>query len=52
VRQSQAVVVNQNRPEFRAALQGMDGRIAVIDLVRLDEKRSISGISTYWGISW
>jgi GDP-mannose 6-dehydrogenase len=52
VRQCQAVVVNQNRPEFRAALQGMDGGIAVIDLVRLDEKRSISGISTYRGISW
>jgi len=30
----------------------MDGGIAVIDLVRLDEKRSISGISTYRGISW
>jgi len=52
VRQCQAVVVNQNRPEFRAALKGMDGGIAVIDLVRLDEKRSISGISTYRGISW
>lgn len=50
--QCQAVVVNQNRPEFTSALQGLDGRVAVIDLVRLNETRSLPGISKYRGISW
>ncbi len=52
VRQCQAVVVNQNRPEFKAALQGLDGKIAVIDLVRLSEARTPPGISSYRGLSW
>jgi GDP-mannose 6-dehydrogenase len=52
LQQCQAVLVNQNRPEFRDALQGLDGRIAVIDLVRLHESRSLPGVSTYRGISW
>jgi GDP-mannose 6-dehydrogenase len=52
VQQSQAVVVNQNRPEFRTVLDKMDGSIAVVDLVRMDEKRSLSGITTYRGLSW
>lgn len=52
LQQCQAVLVNQNRPEFRNALQHLDGRIAVIDLVRLSEGRSLPGVSKYCGISW
>jgi hypothetical protein len=45
-------VVNQNRPEFTAAVQGMNGHVEVIDLVRLGEGRSLPGTSKYRGISW
>ena len=46
------MVVNQNRPEFTRALQGLNGRVAVIDLVRMSEGRSLTGTSVYRGISW
>jgi GDP-mannose 6-dehydrogenase len=52
LRMSEAVVVNQNRPEFRNALKDLDGRIAVIDLVRLSEGRTLPGVSKYRGLSW
>jgi GDP-mannose 6-dehydrogenase len=52
LKESQAVVVNQNRPEFTSALQGLNGRVAVIDLVRMSEARSLAGTSVYRGLSW
>ena len=52
LRMSEAVVVNQNRPEFRNALKDLDGRVAVIDLVRLNEGRTLPGVSKYRGLSW
>jgi hypothetical protein len=45
-------VVSQNRPEFVNALQGLNGSIAVIDLVRLGKERSLPGTPNYRGISW
>lgn len=48
----QAVVVSQNRPEFIAALQTLNGHTAVLDLVRLNEEPSMLNASTYRGISW
>jgi GDP-mannose 6-dehydrogenase len=52
IKESQAVVVNQNRPEFTSAVQGLNGRVAVIDLVRMSEGRSLAGTSVYRGLSW
>ncbi len=52
LQECQAVVVNQNRPEFTTAVQALDGRVAVIDLVRLGGDRSLPGVSRYEGISW
>jgi nucleotide sugar dehydrogenase len=49
---SQVVIVSQKRPEFMAALQNLNGRVAVIDLVRLSENGYMPGISKYRGISW
>ena len=40
-------MVNQNRPEFVNALQGLNGSIVVIDLVRLTKERSLPGMSNY-----
>jgi len=48
----QIVVVSQKRPEFTAALQALNGRATVLDLVRLSEDPALLGISTYRGISW
>jgi len=48
----QTVVVTQKRPEFIAALQGLNSDIAVIDLVRLSEGVSLPGVARYGGISW
>lgn len=50
--QCQTVVVCQKRPEFVAALQGLDSDTAVIDLVRLGKAASFPGIAKYEGISW
>jgi len=47
-----AVVVAQKRPEFVAALQSLDGRAVVLDLVRLSDCPSQLGLSRYRGISW
>ena len=52
LRQCQAVVVNQNRPEFAKALQGLNGNVEVIDLVRMSKERSLPGITKYRGLSW
>src|SRR6185437_489724 len=51
LQQCQGIVVNQNRPEFKAALRDLDVGIPVVDLVRLSEGRSLPGISTYRGLS-
>jgi GDP-mannose 6-dehydrogenase len=52
LQQCQGIVVNQNRPEFKAALRDLDGGIPVVDLVRLSEGRSLPGTSSYRGLSW
>jgi GDP-mannose 6-dehydrogenase len=46
------VVVSQKRPEFTAALQALNGRVTVLDLVRLSEDPASLGVSKYRGISW
>jgi GDP-mannose 6-dehydrogenase len=46
------VVVSQKRPEFTAALQALNGRITVLDLVRLHDNPAALGLSKYRGISW
>lgn len=46
------VVVAQKRPEFTAALQTLNGRAAVLDLVRVSEHPSLLGLSNYRGICW
>jgi GDP-mannose 6-dehydrogenase len=48
----EAVVVAQKRPEFTAALQVLNGRAAVLDLVRVSEHPSLLGLSKYRGICW
>ena len=52
LRDREVVVVNQKRPEFVSALAGLNGKTAVLDLVRLLEERSVSGPFSYRGISW
>jgi GDP-mannose 6-dehydrogenase len=51
LRMSEAVVVNQNRPELRNALNDWDGHIAVIDFVRLNEGRTLPRVSKYRWLS-
>jgi GDP-mannose 6-dehydrogenase len=46
------VVVSQKRPEFTAALQALNGRATVLDLVRLSDDPASLGVSKYRGISW
>jgi len=48
----QVVVVSQKRPEFITALQALNDRIVVLDLVRMSECRSPLGLFRYQGISW
>lgn len=48
----QAVIISQKRPEFIASLQALNGRVAVLDLVRLSDEPSLPGTSKYRGISW
>lgn len=48
----EAVVVCQNRPEFREALESVDGSVTVLDLVRITEDSCPPGIANYQGISW
>jgi len=52
LRECQAVVVSQKRPEFTAALQTLNGHATVLDLVRLSEEPASLGVSKYRGISW
>jgi GDP-mannose 6-dehydrogenase len=46
------VIVSQKRLEFTAALQALNGRATVLDLVRLSEDPASLGVSKYRGISW
>jgi len=50
--ESRLVVVSQKRPEFTAALQALNGRATVLDLVRLSEEPAALGVSMYRGMSW
>jgi len=47
-----AVVVAQKRSEFTAALRALNGRAAVLDLVRVSEDPCPLGLTKYRGISW
>ena len=46
------VVVSQKRPEFTSALQALNGRATVLDLVRLSDDPASLGVSKYRGMSW
>ena len=46
------VVVSQKRPEFVAALQALDDRIAALDLVHLSDAPTAASTSKYRGLSW
>ncbi len=48
----EALVVTQKRPEFARLLDSTDGRLTVLDLVRLSEARSPDAPFPYKGISW
>jgi GDP-mannose 6-dehydrogenase len=52
LQECQVVVVSQKRAEFTAALQALNGRVTVLDLVRLSDVPASLGISKYRGISW
>jgi GDP-mannose 6-dehydrogenase len=43
----QVIVVSQNRPEFAAALEGLKGHVAILDLVGLSEKSCSLRVSTH-----
>jgi GDP-mannose 6-dehydrogenase len=47
----QAVIVTQKRSEFAAPLQDLNGRVAVLDLVRLNKAPPLPGLSQYQAIS-
>jgi GDP-mannose 6-dehydrogenase len=49
---SEVIVVSQKRKEFVEALRTMNSRATVLDLVRLDGARTLSGVNRYRGISW
>ena len=52
LRDREVIVVNQKRPEFLEALERLNGKTAVLDLVRLKEERTVLGPFSYRGISW
>jgi GDP-mannose 6-dehydrogenase len=49
---SQLIVVAQRRPEFTAGLNELNGKIAVLDLVRMSENPDSMGTGHYQGMSW
>jgi GDP-mannose 6-dehydrogenase len=49
---SQLIVVGQKRPEFTAALSVLDGKVAILDLVRLVDNPDRAKIANYQGIAW
>jgi GDP-mannose 6-dehydrogenase len=52
LKECQAVIISQKRPEFIASLQELNGRVAILDLVRLSDEPSLPGTFRYRGISW
>lgn len=49
---SEVVIVSQKRAEFLEAVQSLDGKAVVVDLVRLDDSPIAPGVSRYTGLSW
>jgi len=49
---SEAVIVTQKRTDFIEALSGLESGIAVLDLVRLGDRRLTDTIPGYVGLSW
>lgn len=49
---SELVIVAQKRPEFTDHVATLDGKISVLDLVRMNENNHTNGDGHYWGLSW
>jgi GDP-mannose 6-dehydrogenase len=49
---SDLIVVAQKRPDFTARLQQLDGRMAILDLVRMHDDSDQLRKSNYRGLSW
>jgi hypothetical protein len=50
---SQLIIVGQKRTEYTTRLNGLDGKINVLDLVRISENpNSMITTGKYQGISW
>jgi len=53
IEKSQLIVVAQKRPEFAARLNELDGKIRILDLVRMNENPKLMMTRCmYEGISW
>jgi len=52
IENSDLIVVGQKRAEFTACLQQVDGRITILDLVRITENPDELHKANYRGISW
>jgi hypothetical protein len=52
LKKSQLVVVGQNRAEFTARLNELNGKVAVLDLVRMGESPNSMRADKYQGMSW
>ena len=53
IEKSQLIVVAQKRPEFAARLNELDGKIRILDLVRMNENPKLMMIrGKYKGLSW
>lgn len=49
---SQVVIVAQKRPEFTALLKNCDGRVTIVDLVRMSDDAALRKMPNYRGLSW
>ena len=49
---SQLIVVGQKRPEFTAALDGLERKITILDLVRSIDNSAATNLNNYQGLSW
>jgi GDP-mannose 6-dehydrogenase len=49
---AQAVIVGQKRPEFVSGLKELNGRVTIVDLVRMSEDPELLNKRDYQGISW
>jgi GDP-mannose 6-dehydrogenase len=52
VENSDLIVVAQKRPEFTARLQELDGKVTILDLVRIDDDSGQWPKPKYQGMSW